>query len=90
MPNDIAIIIKISFRYPDSAWMKSRVREVNEVINLLNDVPRLGQFHLSQLHQSEQCVIHGHGNAKLRTATGNVAIVCIDLCRLSAIQILRG
>ena len=43
-----------------------------------------------QFHQSEQCVIHRHGNTKLRTATGNVAVECIDLGQPSAIQILRG
>src|SRR6476659_3671813 len=38
-----------------------------------------------QFHQSEQCVIHGLGNTKLRTATGNVTVECIDLCRPAAI-----
>jgi len=32
VPNDIAIIIKIGFRYPESAWMMSRACEVNEVM----------------------------------------------------------
>src|SRR5262249_1012101 len=105
VPNANAIIIKISFRFPASSWMKSRVWGMNEIIILFQVVRSCYQVQVtffrnnfrsgngclfSQFHKPERAVMPRARNAKPRAATGNVAVECVDLRPPAAIQILRG